>query len=248
MDCIESEQREEYRTYMKTGIGKAITMLFYKNTMLKIKNGLPIYNNPYFDEHIQRIYEENIEMEKKEQEEKENVYYLFITIRPKDNTLEQLKNFTEKFTNYVWTKERCEWVYEQEGNSEKELGQGLHTHLLFDIHNAYFSTGERATKLNKKNVLKKLKEFLIKNNINCPEPDIKEVPFKYGKDKREYMYGEKTGICKSKNVPKKEIQVWDKIWRNLNKLDEKYTNISGATDKSDVAPESENNTNNTETI
>lgn len=242
-----AEQREEYRTYMKTGIGKAITMLFYKNTMLKIKNGLPIYDDPYFDEHIQRIYKENIEMETKEQEEKSNTYYLFITIRPKDNTIQELKNFMEKFTNYIWTKERCEWVYEQEGNSEMELGQGLHTHLLLDIHDAYYSTKNRSTKLNKKNVLKNLKDKLLHFNINCPEPDIKEVPFKYADDKREYMFGTKTGD-NAKGIPKKSIQLWDKIWRKNLNIQEKYSNISGATDKSDVAPETENNNNNTETI
>lgn len=233
------EQRQEYNTYRKTGIGKAITMLFYKNTNLKIKHNIPIYNDPYYDEHIQRIFKENEELEQIDKEAKDNAYYLFITIRPKDNTIEQLKEFIEKFTEYTWTKERCEWVYEQEGNSEESLGQGLHTHLLFDIHDAYYSTGGRGTKLNKKNVLKKLKELMIKNNINQAEPDVKEVPFKYGNDKREYMYGEKTGLTKKDKIPKKDIQIWDKIWRNLKKLKEKYNNIFGATDKSDVAPENE---------
>lgn len=105
----------------------------------------------------------------------------------------------------------AEWVYEQRGAHEGELGKGMHVHILVtqrgDKFDGEFKDSTRNT---------------FKHLVGVPKThvDIKPVPTKYLGDKRSYMQGVKNGEGKMDKV------AMDRVWRPQNKLEHYYTHTN----------------------
>lgn len=174
------------------------------------------------------------ELENKYNKTLQKDYYLYITIRPKETTIHKLHEMMKKLSEYKWAKDKMEWVYEQEGNDETTMGTGAHIHLLFNNNKEYWSAnenGKRATRINKSGMIKKLKEVCTMYNIDCKEPHVMEIQEKYLKDKRDYMYGLKTGVNNA-GIPKLDCCKIDKLWRQK----EGFENYYWGADKSSDPP------------
>lgn len=138
--------------------------------------------------------------------------YYFVTVNCKPDV--QLSELTTKVDKYVQRKfiKKAEWVYEQRGSTELEMGKGMHCHILVtqrgDCHDGQFKQNTRNT---------------FKTLVGNPQThvDIRAVKPEYVDDKREYMRGQKTGEGK---VEKCEIDV---IWRQKNNLEKYYIQTNG---------------------
>ena len=205
----------DFRTWTKVGQAKAVTMLAYKQTNLKIKMGLPVWEGPEYDninKLIKCMYSNTIELEAELKKATNPAYYLWVTIRPKECELKDLVNFMSVWMKRVYNRGRNFYVYEQKGESIADLGKGKHVHILYKLDGARQSGGGRSTAMNKMNYLKLLKECINGCEIVCPEPHIVTCKFEWGADKKKYVMGGKT------DVKKHGAMEMDPIWRVRNHL------------------------------
>lgn len=138
--------------------------------------------------------------------------YYFVTVNCKpDVQIHELQKKVNKYVNRKFIAE-CEYVYEQRGSTEFELGKGKHVHILVkqrgDCHDGQFKQNTRNT---------------FKSLVGNPQThvDIRAVKEAYVSDKRDYMRGQKTGEGKQEKVE------MDKIYRAQNNLEEYYTHNNG---------------------
>lgn len=129
----------------------------------------------------------------------------FITINPKPGVpVHEFKETVEKYARSVMHGS-VQWVYEQRGQHELELGKGMHAHILSKplTNPADFHKRTRAT--------------FAKYVGNEQHIDIRPVPDSASYDRRvKYMTGEKLGDEKLVKVS------MDKLWRTAEKLSAWY--------------------------
>lgn len=143
---------------------------------------------------------------------KNNNGYLFVTINPKKEIkLDRFLTIIKKLSSRAFVDEYM-YVIEQRGSDEKEIGKGIHCHILIKRDLNY-----KPSKCCKylKNGCKKI----VGNIQNDHQVNIKIIGEDFAKDKIEYMVGEKTGEGKDKK------QQMDKIFRKNNKLEKYYGEI-----------------------
>lgn len=137
--------------------------------------------------------------------------YYFVTVNCKSDV--QLHELFKKVSKYVNRKfvQEAEYVFEQRGSNELEMGKGLHVHILVkqrgDCHDGQFKQNTRNT---------------FKGLVGNPQThvDIRAVKEAYVSDKRDYMRGQKTGEGKAEKVE------MDRIYREQNNIQEYYTHIN----------------------
>lgn len=144
--------------------------------------------------------------------------YYFVTVNcaPSVNQGE----LEQKLQKYVRRKfiKSAEWVYEQRGSTELEMGKGMHCHILVtqrgECHDGQFKQNTRNT---------------FKTLVGNPQThvDIRAVKPEYVDDKREYMRGQKTGEGKAEKC---EIDV---IWRQKNNIESYYIHSNGEEEKTE---------------
>lgn len=134
--------------------------------------------------------------------------HYFVTVNCKPDV--QLRELKKKVEKYVRRKmvSKVEYVYEQRGSHEGEMGKGLHCHMLVtqrgDVFDGAFKTNTRNT---------------FKDLVGTPDQhvDIKFTVDKFLDDKRSYMKGVKTQEGKAEKV------AMDRVWRKNNNLQDYYT-------------------------
>lgn len=153
--------------------------------------------------------------------------HYFVTVNCKRDVL--VSELVKKVNKYVKRKlvRSAEWVYEQRGSHEGELGKGVHVHILVsqrgDVFDGEFKRSTRNT---------------FKGLVGNPEThvDIRAVKSSWLEDKRAYMKGAKTEEGKDAKV------AMDRVWRPQNNLAEYYTHQNGVQAEGDppsVQPEAE---------
>lgn len=142
------------------------------------------------------------------------VYFVTVNCKP-DVILRELTKATATYVRRTMIRQ-AEWVFEQRGAHEGELGKGMHTHILVwqrgDIFDGVFKRNTRST---------------FKRLVGNPDThvDIRPVKAEWIEDKRKYMQGAKTGEGK---VEKVEM---DRIWRRENNLQDYYTYSGSSPEK-----------------
>jgi len=121
--------------------------------------------------------------------------------------LEDVQRKVEKFVNRKIVKS-AEWVYEQRGSIEEQMGSGMHVHMLVRQSGALFH-GDFT-----RNARSTFKTLVGNDNAVCVIgcKNVNDV-----EKRRKYMNGEKQGEAK---LVKVEI---DKLWRLKNNLSPYYT-------------------------
>lgn len=220
------DETEKFNIARIQGQMKAVTMMSFELSKLKLKMGINMYgegpeeSRARANKYARQMFLELEEYRELEIKKFKKNYFLFITIRPKETTVEKLLKFWERISKYKWTKNRMLMCIEQIGETENTIGKGVHMHILYKIEQAYYSDKGRATAVNKTNLLKKLKEYLTEENIDCKEPDIREKTYEEGLINIKYMKGKKQD-------DKMEAVKWNKEFRENYKLNELYWNDSG---------------------
>lgn len=141
-----------------------------------------------------------------------NLHYM-VTVNPKPGvTLAELQKKVNKYVKRKMVRQ-CEWVYEQRGSHEGELGKGMHVHMLVTQRGDTFDTQFHR---NTRNTFKTL--------VGDPEKHVFITVCKeeWMDGKREYMKGAKTEEGKSEKVD------MDRIWRPQNNLQEYYTYVNAS--------------------
>ncbi len=136
-------------------------------------------------------------------------YWIWMTVRPKDGS--NFSNFQTVVDGLVHRKHVAEYLYvfEQVGESLKDLGNGFHFHLLL------LTTPDRP----KPSELAKNFKNTFKNICNIKTGAchiITKCPSEFVQDKIDYMLGKKDGIGKDIK------QVADRLWRKSLKIKNFY--------------------------
>lgn len=135
-----------------------------------------------------------------------STYFVTVNCKP-DVTITELKKKVDKYVKRSMIRQ-AEWVFEQRGAHEGELGKGIHTHILVtqrgDVFDGKFKENTRNT---------------FKSLVGNPQThvDIRPVHKDHIADKRAYMKGAKTGDGKMEKVE------MDRVWRAKYFLKEYYT-------------------------
>ncbi len=137
-------------------------------------------------------------------------YWIWMTVRPQQGTnFSDFQRLTEDLLRRKHVAEYL-YVYEQVGESYKELGKGFHFHLLIR------TTPDRPKPCKmSKNLKNTFKRICNINTGACQV--ITKCPSQFVKDKIQYMIGKKTGLGKDVK------QVSDTLWRNSLKLKKYYS-------------------------
>jgi len=159
-----------------------------------------------------------MQFEKYEEDTTKLTEYMFITISPPSTvSLNESHSVFKKFIKKTNFKEYL-YVIEQRGESDDDVGRGIHYHALVRTSYDRFSALRRDTHNTFKNIInlddEKIRKHIneIINFKNCR--DMTDV-----KNRIEYM----TGI--KKPVSKQIRQKYDTIFRNNNNLQSYYGNL-----------------------
>lgn len=138
----------------------------------------------------------------------------FVTIRP-DEKAWTFPDFFKAVQKFAKSKSLhgIEYVFEQHG-TDLDLGSGFHVHAL--VWNTKYPTAWWKQQLTTR----------FPMSMQSVQPIFSSVLERFVQDKREYMRGKKTGLCKDGITPKSEIVEGDAIWRDLNKIEPYYTHGS----------------------
>lgn len=101
----------------ETGTMKFWTKVFYETTKLEAEAG--VIDDPV----LKRKYEYLMSLRENQ------CNYVLLTIRPKVITVPELLSLTAKVVKKKWLS-GCEYVYEQKGESDEDMGKGAHVHIL----------------------------------------------------------------------------------------------------------------------
>lgn len=176
-----------------------------------------------YDEVIKQLWEDDlIEKEFKElylkvkTNNSDNSRFIWLTINPrKEITLEEFIKTIKKYVKRTFIKSYY-YVYEQRASqrNEKDMGDGLHAHLLL----------ERNEEANIKMYdIKKRTKDSFRQITDVENSNIfyyKLMPEKFIIDKLNYMNNKNLD---DEHQDKLEKQEYDKKWRNLNKLQDTYS-------------------------
>lgn len=136
-------------------------------------------------------------------------YFVTVNVKPGVST-DELAKKVEKYVRRSMVRS-AEYVYEQRGAHEGEMGKGLHCHLLVtqrgDVFDGKFKENTRNT---------------FKSLVGSPQHhvDIRAVKPDWVDDKREYMKGAKTQEGKAEKV------AMDRVWRVQNNLRQYYNHAN----------------------
>lgn len=134
--------------------------------------------------------------------------WFFITVNPKEGT--ELTRFIDKLNKFSIRKFIRYYYYniEQRGESEDQLGKGIHSHILIN------------TLLKKSKVTQYLQESFVNfvgNVRNIHQLNIILIPQSWVEDKKEYIKGNKWDEGKESKLD------MDKIFRQKNNLNIYYS-------------------------
>lgn len=137
--------------------------------------------------------------------------WYWITINPKEQDL-IIQVLEAKIEKMVQKKNVASamWTFEQRGESEEEMGKGVHTHILLK------NEGSRDDNFRRQ--IKVMFEGLCGSQLHI---QIKKIPERWVDDKKEYLRGNKWDDQKDLKV---EV---DKIWREKFQLQTCYEYTKG---------------------
>lgn len=137
-------------------------------------------------------------------------YFVTVNCKP-DVQLAELKKKVQKYVRRKMVR-KVEYVYEQRGAHEGEMGKGMHCHMLVTQRGDMF---DGVFKTNTRNTFKTLV-----GNVDT-HVDMRPVAEKFLEDKRSYMRGIKTQDGKAEKV------AMDRVWRKTNNLEDYYIQDNG---------------------
>ena len=143
-----------------------------------------------------------------------NAYYAMLSIRPKeDQKFEDFEPFINRVVKKCWLKDNCFWVYEQKGETEADMGKGLHCHILFQLHGIKHGKKQKS----KMQCLNEILDMI--KNVEWIEPQgihIQVYKKEDGDKVHNYLLGEKSPEEKQKS------QKIDVIYREKNNIKKYY--------------------------
>lgn len=218
-ETLEQEQYFEVKKWEQTGLSKYVTISQATKARLYLECGedIPGVGKKAMAV-IQHTHNEVLRLKEKKGKMKDPSYFLFITLRPKAGDFLKFKEHVDHVVNSAFFKERCDWCFEQKGESDESAGSGYHCHIMYRKHGA--RSGRNL--IRPKMVLDKLGKLGATAGIDYGEGnqgiDIQTKWYNWYDKQIEYMMGEKNDVSKFKAV------VFDRIWRKRNGLEQIYRN------------------------
>lgn len=139
-----------------------------------------------------------------------------ITIRPKDGlTYDEFEAYMQKIINKKWLNDNYLMVFEQKGASEVDMGEGMHSHVLFKLNGIKHGKKQKSFKQCLNEVLGTVKTF---NDELFTEQSVDLVTCKQedGAKMQNYLLGRKS------SEEKQKVQEIDKLWREKLHIEEWY--------------------------
>lgn len=161
------------------------------------------------------IYKDFKEFYDEEIGKNDNTNYFWITVNPNSSvTLGELKKEVERYVKRTFIKSYI-YVYEQRGseNNEKEIGQGIHAHILIERDmsaNVSPYDIQKRTRIAFKSVCDSQNKSIL---------HFKQMPEEYIIDKFNYITNKNLD---EEHKDKEEKQEYDKIWREKNLIKNNY--------------------------
>lgn len=199
------------------------TQVYYEIEKLSVEKGV------FPDSQIGTIQQRDFATLLSLRGEATRAYWAIITIRPKHGCeAAVLRQCTEKVVEKNYLKGKCAWVFEQKGKNESELGNGMHSHILFRLEGVKHSKrqktkGQVAAEVY--DTVNRIMEHNISQDISdCSiEPQCIDVTVGKKCDLKNainYLTGTKA------STEKHAAQKMDKIWRE----NEGFTSLYGTLD------------------
>lgn len=160
------------------------------------------------------LLQERFNYLKELRDECNNSFWLLLTLRPKDETLERLTELTNKVVAKKWLQDKCFWVFEQKGETVETMGDGMHVHILTKLEGMVHGKRKKTKKQCLDEVIATCKAFNFNIEDNCidakvgPKRDLPKVV--------NYLTGEKSSDKKHK------AQEIDVLWREKNGITSLY--------------------------
>lgn len=161
------------------------------------------------------IYKDFKEFYDEEIGKNDNTNYFWITVNPVHTvTLGELQKEVERYVKRTFIKSYI-YVYEQRGSdkNEKEMGQGLHVHLLIERDmsaNVSPYDIQKRTRIAFKSICDSQNKSIL---------HFKQMPEEYIVDKLNYMTNKNLD---EEHKDKEEKQEYDRVWRVENQLRNYY--------------------------
>jgi hypothetical protein len=172
------------------------------------------YSEGLVDKKIKNL-EAKVEKLKNPNGNKVKTYHYWVTINPEEKILlKDLKSAVDKLTLRSFI-EKYMYVIEQRGSNRDEIGKGKHVHIYFKIHEDKYQVPSKIIEL-MKSTLKKVV------NVNTKALWIQILREEYVKDKILYMIDKNID---NEHKDKQQKQEMDQIYREINNLDNYYTNM-----------------------
>jgi len=215
----ESQQKYiEYREPNDPPFSKLVTeidQVFQSKRKQKIsKLYEAFYSEGLVDKKLKNL-EDQVEKLKNPNGNKAKTYHYWITINPtEDILLKDLKSAVDKLVERTFI-EKYMYVIEQRGANRDEVGKGKHVHLYFKIVEQNYMYPSK--------VIERMKSTLKKVvNVNTKALWIQILKEEYVKDKILYMIDKNID---NEHEDKQQKQEMDQIYREINNLDNYYTNM-----------------------
>jgi hypothetical protein len=209
----------EYLKCKNTGECKFWTKVAYDLEVLRVEE-----EGKFPSVHHKRMWDELKSLQQKGEK------YVLLTIRPASRDWktddeydysEELKKFVafvNRITSKVWLETAC-WVYEQKGNTDETIGDGVHVHILCKRTKVAGRNKTKGAMIDEIHATADVMEFGACRRSSI---DVTFVPKRDLGAVSNYLLGQK-------KCPKKQkCQVFDKTWRESFGLQQKYgaTNVS----------------------
>lgn len=179
----------------------------------------------YYEHHRRKLMEAKDDRDPimneviKQREEKQNSCkstHVHMTVNPREGTqLDDLVYAVTKAMSKKWLTEKIErdmvlFTFEQRGRTEKDIGQGIHCHVVFPRN------GKQPCKIRRE------MQNTFKHLGNMEDPHCLSFKWKVGevavKRAYDYIKGEKN----PKNKDKQDMMVVDKVWRRKMNMVQYY--------------------------
>lgn len=228
----ESEFKKSQESYFKVknweevGMAKYITVTKSQNirAYLDCDENIPGWSGKAMEQ-IKFIHKESVRLKAEQKKRKDPSYYLFITLRPQAQDkvgekveFDKFKAHVDKLMGSAFFAERCDWCFEQKGETFGTLGQGYHCHIMYKKHEARSGRNLIRTAM----VLDKISRLAVTAGIKYGDGnqgiDIQSKWYKWYEKQIAYMEGDKGDPEKMKAVK------CDKVWRVRNQLSKMYKN------------------------
>lgn len=198
------QDHDEYEKAKNAGKLRFWTGVFYEIEKLEAESGKT--NNQFLKEKYEYL--------KKLRAKTSNAHYAMISIRPQiDQKFDDFERFIHRVVKKCWLKDNCLWVFEQKGESEAEMGKGLHCHILFTLHGIKHGSKQKS----KKQCLDELLTMIENEDWILPQGiHIQTYPQKDKEKVHNYLLGKKAPEEKEKS------QEFDAIYREKNNIKKSY--------------------------